>query len=161
MIQSYSTTVIREKTAGPPFLIEGEAIIYQTKHVIRPTAFLIACFVTFLPPFIWGVLLLTLAWFNKRNTGVWLTNYRLISFDKFIFSRQYLVTSIPLGEISKVRRAPSTDVLEFFTNMIERMLGMGDLQVFVRDSKIVQCSITDIKNPDCLLDHIRKLSNAD
>ena len=71
------------------------------------------------------------------------------------------MTSIPLSEITKVRRAPSTDVLEFFTNMIERMLGIGDVQVFVRDSKVVQCSITDIKNPDCLLDHIRKLSSAD
>jgi hypothetical protein len=162
MRQSYATDVIREKIAGPPFLIEGETLDYEVRHGISPAMAIVAVVLTFIPPFIWGPGLYLLMHFQKKSGGAWVTNKRLVDFQKLPFSKQYAVTSIPLGEITKIRRAPiRVSIFDLITKPIERLFGIDDIQIFVRDSNWVQCSITDVKSPGQLIEHVRKVTNAE
>ncbi len=45
---SYATDVIREKIAGPPFLIGGETLDYEARHGLSPTIFVISIVITFI-----------------------------------------------------------------------------------------------------------------
>jgi len=153
---------MREKIAGPPFLIEGETLDYEARHGLPPTMLVISIVITFIPPFLWGPGLFLLMWFHKKHGGAWVTNKRLVDYQKVPFSKQYAVTSIPLSEITKIRRAPiGKDIFELLTKPIERLLGIDDVQIFVRDSNWVQCSITDVKAPAKLIAHVRKVTNAE
>jgi len=159
---SYATDVIREKIAGPPFLIEGETITYEARRGLSPSMLVIAIAITFVPPFLWGPGLFLLMWFHRRYSKTWVTNKRVVSFQKIPFSKQYALTSIPLGEITKIRRAPiTTDFFELLTKPIERLLGIDDVIIFVRDSNWVQCSITDVKSPAKLIAHVRSVTSAE
>lgn len=162
MRQAYATDVIREKIVGPPFLIEGETVEYEARHGFSPTMLVICIVVTFIPPFFWGVGLFVIMWFKVKYSGAWVTNKRLVDFKKIILSKQYAVTSIPLSEISKIRRAPiGGDLFELVAKPIERLLGIDDVQIFVRDANWVQCSITEVKAPAKLIAHIRNVTNAE
>lgn len=159
---SYATDVIREKISGPPFLIEDEVLGYEARHGLSPTLFVISIVITFIPPFLWGPIFLLFNWHHRRHRGTWVTNKRLVSYQKLLFSKQYAVTSIPLGEITKIRLAPlSLDIFDRLAKLVERFLGIDDVQVFVRDQNWVQCSITDVKAPARLIAHVRTLTNAD
>lgn len=154
--------MIREKIAGPPFLIEGESLDYEARHGISPIIVIIAAALTFIPPFLWGPGLYLLMYFQKKNDGAWVTTKRLVDFQKIPLSKQYAVTSIPLDEITKIRRAPiGGSPFDLVTKPLERLFGIDDIQIFVRDSNWVQCSITDVKFPGQLIEHVRKVTNAE
>lgn len=152
----YETDVIREKVAGEPFLLPGEELKYQAKIGIPASMVFWSIMALFLPPFlIWGVLLFGIAAYSRRVDGVWVTNQRVVYYTKFPFSKSYNVQSVPLAQIAKVRLAPIAS--EFPASVLDRLLGVGDLQVFVHDSSWAQLSMVDIKKPKELMRALQAL----
>ena len=142
---------------GDPFLIEEETIEINAKHGFPITILVISIVLTVIPPFIWGVGVFLLVRHSNKHNRTWVTNKRLVNFKKVPFTKKYEVTSIPLGEITKIRHARGGGILSLF----DRLFGVGDLQVFVKDSKWVQCSIEDVKGPGQIIKDIRKVTNAE
>lgn len=61
-------------------LMNGEHIIYETRTSFPMGYYFTAIILSFIPPFIWGITMLTLAYWRNKSKGnnVILTNQRLI-----------------------------------------------------------------------------------
>lgn len=155
MRETYATEVIREKTAAPPFMIEGETLEFEAIHGMSPLMTIISVILTFVPPFVWGPALYLFMRYQNKHSGVWVTNKRLVNYVKLPFSKQFAVTSIPLGEIRRIRRVPlsTNGVLQ----LLDRVFGIDDIQVFVKDKSFVQCSVTDVKSPNKLIQYVESV----
>lgn len=148
---SYDSDVIRERVAGPAFLIENETIQYVGRVGLPASVVVIAAFAALVPPwFIWGALLLYLAHRARRTNGLWITNRRLVYFEKDPFSKSYMVQSVPLHQI-RTLRFTSLAASGGFLRLVDRLLGVADLQVLVHDSSWVQVTMVDIKNPKAVI----------
>jgi hypothetical protein len=163
MNERYSSEVVRERVTGRPVLAEGEVLEYEGKHGFPPMFLIGGIILSFIPPFFWGIGVVLLLWYQKKHDGVWVTNQRLINFDKVPFTQKYNVTSIPLRLISKIRRHPfdPLGILELLLRPIDKLLGVDDLQVFVKGSMLVKCEMDDIKGAGKLISHVRSKTGAE
>ena len=155
MRQQYSTDIIKEKVTDAPFLLEGESIGFSAKPAFSFFHWIAVIILTFIPPFLWGLGLFLMLRHQKKHGGVWVTNKRLVHFEKVPFSKTYNVTSIPLDQITRIKKAsfgggPSDLILD----LLNRIVGIADLKVFVKDSAWVQHSMTNIKPAGALIKYV-------
>lgn len=157
---NYEDDVIREKVAGPPFLLDGESVELNGKIGTPASIVIVSIILTVVPPFFWGVLLFFIVRYIRRTSGYWVTDRRIVYWTKVPFSKQFSVQSAPLEKVSRVRRTPLST--SFVTKLFDRMMGVDDIQIFVNDSSIVQMSLLDVKKPSELLGHLkRRVGNKD
>jgi len=140
MKQQYATDIIKEKVTEAPFLLQGESIGFSAKHAFSPFHWLMVIILTFVPPFVWGLALFLMLRHQKEHGGVWVTNKRLVHFEKVPLSKTFHVTSIPLRQITWIKKASlGGSPSDLIADLLNRMLGIADLKVFVKDSAC--CSI--------------------
>lgn len=155
MQETHETHVIRERIAGPPSLLPGEQIEFEATHGFAPTLIGLCIVGTLIPPFIWGLLLLFGGWHQKKHNRTWVTDRRVVYFTKPLLSRQYLVISVPLAKVREARRLPRGCL-----SLLDQLLGVADVHVFVDDSRFAQCSISDVKSPEVLIQEIEKRAGS-
>lgn len=155
MREHYSTDIIKEKVTDAPFLLEGESIGFSAKPAFSFFHWVAVIILTFVPPFFWGLLLFLVLRHQKQHGGVWVTNKRLVHFEKVPFSKTYKVASIPLDQITKIKKASlGGSPSDVFLDLLNRIVGIADVKVFVKDSAWVQHSMTNIKPAGALIKYV-------
>lgn len=158
MRQTYDTDFIKEKVADAPFLLDGESIGFLARPAFSLIHWVMVIILTFVPPFFWGILAFLVLRHQKKHGGVWVTNKRLVHFEKVPFSKTYQITSIPLHQITSIKKASLTGgPSDLIADLCNRMLGIADLKIFVKDSAWVQHSMTDLKPAGALIRYVDKV----
>ncbi len=146
MNANYETEMVKEKLPAEPTLLEGETIEFKAKPAFSFFHWIAVIFLTFVPPFFWGIGLFFMLRYRKKHSGVWVTNKRLIDFDKNPLKGVYRVTSIPLSKIAKLRKGrfaggPS----DLFIDLGNRIVGVADVVIYLRGHTRPQHGLDGIK----------------
>jgi hypothetical protein len=158
MNERSDTEMIRATLPGEPPLLEGEAIAFRAKPAFSFFHWIAVVIVTFVPPFLGGVAIFFFLRYRVNHSAVWVTNKRLIDFEKKPFKKTYRVTSIPLSHITKIRRGrldlgPS----DLFLDLCNRMVGVSDVSIFVDNSLWAKHSLSDIKPAGELIRYVQRV----
>jgi hypothetical protein len=142
-----------------PCLMENESLIFETREGMIVTL-LIGIFFTFIPPFFWGPIIIAFSIYLEKNSGVKVTDKRLIIFQKGFLPQKYFVYEIPLSQISNAKKVTvfKNFVWDFGMNIINRLFRISDIDIEFDsvDGKQVFC-ISDIKKSKELLKILREI----
>jgi hypothetical protein len=144
--------------ADAPFLLDGEAVAFSAKPAFSLFHWIGVIILTFIPPFLWGPGLFLMLRYQKKHSGVWVTNNRLVHFEKVPFSGSYRITSIPLDQITRIKKGSlAGGPSDLLLDLLNRLVGIADVKVFVKDSACVQHSMTNIKPAGALIKYVESV----
>jgi len=106
--------------------IESDEILVNRTFLNNRFMYIVGAIITFVPPFIWGPIVLFTAYYLGSNSGVMLTNRRLVIFDKLLKPQMYKAVEIPLHHINYVK---VRSLLDNRDSLIDRLLGSGAIYV--------------------------------
>lgn len=152
--ESMGASLIKaELVDGRPEVGEDEVERYRAREGRAPMI-VIGIFFTFVPPFIWGPLIIAAVIYMARLSGVVVTDRRLFSFHKNFRPGKYSCLDIPLGQVKKVKVGSLArgGCLLVDVNIFNRLLGVGDVVVTFEDGQGVRIAVlSDIKKPKALV----------
>lgn len=136
---------------GRPTIQENETLIYRAREG-RSVSFLLGFILTFIPPFIWGPLVIIVTSYLALHSGVLVTDRRLIAFSKHFRPGKYRVIQIPLHHVEFIRR-PSLLEGDPEENLLDRLFGIGNVEVaYESEGSTKRLSLTSIKKPKKLVE---------
>jgi hypothetical protein len=153
----YHTEIVKEKLQTEPALLEGETVEFKATCALSFFHWIAVIILTFVPPFLWGIGLLFMLRYRKKHSGVWVTNKRLIDFNKNPLKGLYRVTSIPLAEITKIRKGRLTGTFgDVVIDLFNRMLGISDVSIYTQGHVRPRHGLSDIKGAGALIKHVQR-----
>jgi hypothetical protein len=143
-----------ELVEGLPELDQGERVIHEARRR-TVSDYLVGIVLTFIPPFVWGPLLIAAMYYTNRSSGARLTDRRLIIFRKSFRPRFFRVQIIPKDRIVRAEclgfRSGAYDPRSPY--VLERFLGIRDIRVeFKTEDGEGRAYIPNIRQPKALLE---------
>ena len=137
---------------GRPTIQENETLIYRAREG-RSVSFLIGFILTFIPPFIWGPLVIIVTSYLAVHSGVLVTDRRLIAFSKHFRPGKYRVIQIPLHHVEFIRRPGLLEKGDPEENLLDRLFGIGNVEVaYESEGGTKRLFLTSIKKPKKLVE---------
>jgi hypothetical protein len=93
------------RVKSKPVLQIGETLIYRAA-IGNAVFFLIGIFLIFVPPFLFGPVVIVFIIYLNRNSGVWMTDRRLINY-RMLWPGSYRQHEIPIAAVLDVKLRPT------------------------------------------------------